>query len=124
MNVKKTALFILLLFICSNTSVYAIEAAGVFSIVNDKNKTIASSEVTFEEGESLYEVTKRGFDIEEANGHIIAINGVYSNPKENIHWAAFINGELVELELKEVSLFANDQVVWALKNWDKQEILK
>jgi hypothetical protein len=124
MNMKKSALFLLLLFVFSSSSVYAIEATGMFSIVNDKNETIASSEVTFEEGESLHEVTKRGFDIEEASGHIIAINGVYSNPKENIHWAAFINGELVELELKEVSLYANDQVVWALKNWDKQEILK
>ncbi len=121
---KKSALFLLLLFVFSSSSVCAIEATGMFSIVNDKNETIASSEVTFQEGDSIYEVTKRGFDIVEENGHIIAINGVYSTPEKNIHWAAFINGDLVELDVKEVSLYANDQVVWALKNWDKQEIMK
>lgn len=121
---KKTALFLLLftLLICSQA--YALETTGTFRIINDKNDTIASAHVTFQEGESLYAVTKRGFAIEESNGSIISINGVHSNPEKNIHWAAFINGEFVELGLKEVSLYANDQVVWALKNWDHEEIMK
>ena len=92
--------------------------------MNDKNETIVSKEVSFQEGETLYEVTKRAFDIEESEGHIISINGIHSIPKKNIHWAFFVNGKFIELGLDEIVLYANDDVVCALRNWDHQEILK
>ncbi|MDY0943187.1 DUF4430 domain-containing protein [Priestia megaterium] len=97
---------------------------STFRIVNDKNETIASKGVSFQEGETLYEVTKRAFNIEESHGNIISINGIHSIPKKNIHWAVFVNRNFIELGLDEVTLNENDDVVWALKNWDNQEILK
>lgn len=121
---KKTAILLLIFLLLIHSQAYALETSGTFRIINEKNETIASAKVTYQEGESLYSVTKRGFDIEESNGNIISINGVRSNPEKNLHWAAFINGEFVELGLKEVNLYANDQVVWALKNWDNEEIMK
>lgn len=122
--IKKAAILLLLFILMISSQAYALETTGTFRIVDDKNNTIASAQVTFQEGESLYAVTKRGFAIEESNGSIISINGVHSNPEKNLHWAAFINGEFVELGLKEVNLYANDRVVWALKNWDHEEIMK
>src|SRR3954464_5847089 len=124
MLIKKIviALSLCLFFIYSPT--FAFETSGTFRILNDKNETIISKEVSFQEGETLYEVTKRAFDIEESKGNIVSINGVYSIPEKNLHWAAFVNGEFVEPGLDEVLLYANDQVLWALKNWDKEEILK
>ncbi|WP_423251488.1 hypothetical protein [Priestia megaterium] len=41
-----------------------------------------------------------------------------------MHWAVFVNRNFIELGLDEVTLNENDEVVWALKNWDNQEILK
>jgi hypothetical protein len=121
---KKIALFLTLFLLFIYSPTLALETTGTFRIINDKKETIISKEVSFQEGEALYEVTKRAFDIEESKGNIVSINGVYSIPEKNLHWAAFVNGEFVEPGLDEVLLYANDQVLWALKNWDKEEILK
>ncbi|MGM0878544.1 MAG: DUF4430 domain-containing protein [Bacillota bacterium] len=124
MLVKKIAVFLVLFLFFVYSPTLALETMGTFRIINDKNETILSKEVSFQEGETLYEVTKREFDIEESKGNIISINGIHSIPKKNIHWTVFVNGNFIDLGLDEVSLYANDHVVWALKNWDNQEILK
>ncbi|MDO6851626.1 DUF4430 domain-containing protein [Priestia megaterium] len=124
MLIKKIliSLPLFLFFVYSPT--HALEVTSTFRIVNDKNETIASKEVSFQEGETLYEVTKRAFNIEESQGNIISINGIHSIPNKNIHWAVFVNRNFIELGLDEVTLNENDDIVWALKNWDNQEILK
>jgi Domain of unknown function (DUF4430) len=124
MLIKKISIFLTLFLLFFYSPTFAMETTGTFKIINDKNKIIVSKEVPFQEGETLYEVTKREFEIEESKGNIISINGVYSIPKKNIHWAAFVNGDFVELGSNEVTLYANDNVIWALKNWDNEEILK
>jgi Domain of unknown function (DUF4430) len=124
MLIKKITIFLTLFLLFIYSPTLALETTGTFRIINDKNEMIVSKEVSFQEGETLYEVTKRAFDIEESKGNIISINGVYSIPKKNLYWAAFVNGEFVEPGLDEILLYANDHVVWALKNWDKEEILK
>ena len=124
MLIKKIAISLPLFLFFVYCPTHALEMTSTFRIVNDKNVTIASKEVSFQEGETLYEVTKRAFNIEESQGNIISINGIHSIPKKNIHWAVFVNGNFIELGLDEVTLNENDDVVWALKNWDNQEILK
>ncbi|MEH7304202.1 DUF4430 domain-containing protein [Neobacillus drentensis] len=124
MLIKRIAIFLPLFLFFVYFPTLAIETTGTFRIINDNKETIVSKEVSFQEGETLYEVTKRTFDVEESKGNIISINGINSIPKKNIHWAAFVNGEFVEVGLDEVTLYANDHVVWALKNYDNEEILK
>jgi len=124
MLLKKIAMSLPLFLFYIVSPTFALDTTGTFKIFNDKNEIIISKEVSFQEGETLYEVTKRSFDIEESNGNIISINGVSSIPEKNIHWAAFVNREFVEVGLDEVNLYANDDVVWALRNWDNKEILK
>ena len=102
----------------------AFEATSTFRIINNKNETILSKEVSFQEGDTLYEVTKKAFDIEESEGHIVSINGIHSIPSKNIHWAFFVNGKFIELGANEIVLYANDDVVCALRDWDQEEILK
>jgi Domain of unknown function (DUF4430) len=120
---KKVAI-LLPLFLLFISPTLAIETTGTFRIINEKNEMIESKTVSFHEGETLYDVTKRAFYIQEFKGNIISINGVHSVPKKNLHWAPFVNGKFVNLGLDEVILYANDDVVWALKNWDHDEILK
>jgi hypothetical protein len=124
MLIKRIAIFLPLFLFFVYSPTLAIETTGAFRIMNDKKETIVSKEVSFQEGETLYEVTKRAFDVEESKDNIISINGINSIPKKNIHWAAFVNGDFVEVRLDEVNLYANDNVVWALKNYDNEEILK
>lgn len=124
MLIKKILIFLPLFVFVSYSPTHALEMTSTFRIVNDKNETIASKEVSFQEGETLYEVTKRAFNVKESQGNIISINGIHSIPKKNIHWAVFVNRNFIELGLDEVTLNENDDVVWALKNWDNQEILK
>lgn len=124
MLIKRIAIFLPLFLFLVYFPTHALETTGTFRIINNKKEIIVSKEVSFQEGETLYEVTKRTFDIEESKGNIISINGINSIPKKNIHWAAFVNGDFVEVGLDEVILYANDNVVWALKNYDNEEILK
>ncbi|MBD8847144.1 DUF4430 domain-containing protein [Priestia megaterium] len=124
MLIKKILIFLPIFLFVIYSPTHALEMTSTFRIVNDKNETIASKEVSFQEGETLYEVTKRAFNIEESQGNIISINGIHSIPKKNIHWAVFVNRNFIELGLDEVTLNENDDVVWALKNWENQEILK
>lgn len=120
---KKVAILLSLFFLFSSPTL-AIETTGTFRIMNEKNETIETKTVSFHEGETLLEVTKRAFIIEESNGHILSINGIRAVPKNNLHWAAFINGKFVNLGIDEVIVYANDDVLWALKNWDDEDILK
>lgn len=124
MFLKKTIIFLLPCLFFVYSQAFAFETTSSFRVMNEKNETIVSKEVSFQEGETLYEVTKRAFDIEEFEGSIISINGIHSIPNKNIHWAFFVNGKFIELGLDEIVLYANDDVVCALRNWDNQEILK
>ena len=120
---KKITILLSLFFLFSSPAL-AIETTGTFRIMNEKNETIETKTVSFHEGETLLEVTRRAFIIEESNGNILSINGIRTVPKSNLHWAAFVNGNFVNLGLDEVIVYANDDVLWALKNWDDEEILK
>ncbi len=124
MNMKKITICLFIFFFFVSSSVFAIDTVSTFKLMNQQNEAVLTKEVSFQEGETLYEVTKKAFDIEESQGHIISINGIRSIPEKNIHWAAFVNGHFVQLGLDEVTLYANDQVVWALRDWERLDILK
>ncbi|HWJ77493.1 MAG TPA: DUF4430 domain-containing protein [Niallia sp.] len=124
MIIKKTTIILPVFLFFIFSPALAFETTGTFRIINDKNETIVSKEVSFQEGETLYEVTKRAFDIGESEGNIISINSVHSIPEKNIHWAFFINGKFVEVGLDEITLYTNDYIVGALRSWDEEELLK
>lgn len=124
MNMKKLAICLFIFSFFVSSPVFAIDTLSTFKLMNQQNKTVLTKEVSFQEGETLYAVTKKAFDIEESQGHIVSINGIRSIPQKNIHWAVFVNGHFVQLGLDEVTLYANDQVVWALRDWNHLDILK
>lgn len=124
MNMKKMIICLFIFSFFVHSSAFAIGTVSTFKLMNQQNETVLTKEVSFQEGETLYAVTKRAFDIEESQGHIISINGIRSIPENNIHWTAFVNGHFVQLGLDEITLYANDQVVWALRDWDRLDILK
>ena len=64
---KKIAILLSLFFLFSSPTL-AIETTGTLRIMNEKNETIETKTVSFHEGETLHEVTKRAFTIEESNG--------------------------------------------------------
>ena len=124
LKVLKKITILLSLFFLFASPTLAIETTGTIRIMNDKNETIETKTVSFHEGETLLEITKRAFIIEESNGNILSINGISAVPEHNLHWAAFVNGKFVNLGIDEVIVYANDDVLWALKNWDDEDILK
>lgn len=103
---------------------YAVEVTGVVQIMDQNNKVIVKKNITFEEGDNIYDITKNNFDVTETNGMITGINGLVEKPTENIHWVAFIDGKFVEISPDDVGLYANNILTWALRDLDKQEIMK
>ncbi|WP_078410958.1 DUF4430 domain-containing protein [Priestia abyssalis] len=124
MKLKRMAVFLIIALLVISSPVFAIDTVSTFKLMNQQNELVLSKEVSFQEGETLYDVTKKAFEIEESQGHIISINGIRSIPEKNIHWAAFVNGHFVQLSLDEVTLYANDEIVWALRDWNRLDILK
>lgn len=124
MKLKRMAAFLIIALLVVSSPAFAIDTVSTFKLMNRQNEPVVSKEVVFQEGETLYDVTKKAFDIEESHGHIISINGIRSIPEENIHWAAFVNGHFVQVGLNEVTLYANDEIVWALRDWNNPDILK
>ena len=57
---KKITILLSLFFLFSSPTL-AIETTGTFRIMNEKNETIETKTVSFHEGETLLEVTKRAF---------------------------------------------------------------
>lgn len=124
MHIKKTILFLIFFLLFVHSQASAFEATSTFRIINNKNETLLSKEVSFQEGDTLYDVIKKTFEIDESEGHIVSINGIHSIPNKNIHWAFFVNGKFIELGVDEIVLYANDDVVCALRDFDQEEILK
>ena len=66
MLIKRMAIFLPLFLFFVYSPTLALETMGTFRIINDKKEIIVSKEVSFQEEETLYEVTRRTFDIEES----------------------------------------------------------
>ena len=58
MLIKKILIFLPIFLFVIYSPTHALEMTSTFRIVNDKNETIASKDISFQEGETLYEVTK------------------------------------------------------------------
>lgn len=77
---------------------------------------VTEKEVELTDG-SLYDLMKANFDVKDDNGFITDIEGVSQVPDKNLYWVFEINGEQVTKGAKEVTLQADDKVVWKLHDF-------
>lgn len=104
---------------CQNQSTTSTEETEVSSsevsqeatiTITEDDEEIVSKDVSFTEEESLMDVMKENFEIEEKDGFITAIDGHEQNESENKYWTFTINDEMATKGAADLSLTANDQV--------------
>lgn len=83
----------------------------------DGDKELSKKEVKFEDGQSLYDVLKGVYSVEDDDGMITSIDGHAQDEKSNKYWVFTINDEQVNSGAKDVTLKKDDRVVFKLEQF-------
>lgn len=83
----------------------------------DGDKELSKKQVSFEKGESLFDVLKETYAVEDDNGMITSIDGHAQDEKNNKYWVFTINDEQVNSGAKDVTLKKDDRVVFKLEQF-------
>jgi hypothetical protein len=80
-------------------------------------KALSKKQVSFEKGQSLFDVLKETYAVEDDNGMITSIDGHAQDEKNNKYWVFTINDEQVNSGAKDVTLKKDDRVVFKLEQF-------
>lgn len=83
----------------------------------DGDKELSKKQVSFEKGQSLFEVLKETYAVEDDKGMITSIDGHAQDEKNNKYWVFTINDEQVNSGAKDVTLKKDDRVVFKLEQF-------
>ncbi|MDU5509201.1 DUF4430 domain-containing protein [Enterococcus gilvus] len=98
------------------TSSEKVEEKASITLV-DGDKELSKKQVSFEKGESLFDVLKETYAVEDDNGMITSIDGHAQDEKNNKYWVFTINDEQVNSGAKDVTLKKDDRVVFKLEQF-------
>lgn len=93
-----------------------IEEKASITLV-DGDKELSKKQVSFEKGQSLFDVLKETYAVEDDNGMITSIDGHAQDEKNNKYWVFTINDEQVNSGAKDVTLKKDDRVVFKLEQF-------
>ncbi|SDD46542.1 protein of unknown function [Terribacillus halophilus] len=83
--------------------------------LTEDGKEISSKVVSFEEGDSLMDVMKENFDVEDDGGMITSINGHSQDKGKNKYWLYTVNGEMAEVGAADLELSEGDDIAFNLQ---------
>lgn len=81
---------------------------------NNGDSKVEKKTVEMKEKETLLDVMKKNFKIEDDNGFITSINGIKQDTKENKYWLFDVNGTPAVKGANETELKNGDHVKWDL----------
>ena len=94
------------------------ESAAKTSItLLDGEKELSKKDLSFKDGDSLFDVLKENYSIEDDEGMITAIDGHAQDAKNNKYWVFTINDEQVNVGAKDAKLKNDDRVVFKLEQF-------
>ncbi|MFD1018533.1 DUF4430 domain-containing protein [Thalassobacillus hwangdonensis] len=79
---------------------------------------LQEKEIEFEEGQSLMEVMKANFEVEESDGFITGVEGVSAEEGEEKAWFYTINGEEAMVGANDYELESGDQIAFDFHAWE------
>ncbi|ADU28761.1 DUF4430 domain-containing protein [Evansella cellulosilytica] len=90
------------------------------TIVNMRDETDAEEYLfAIDEGDTVMDVMESNFAIDNNNGFIEAIDGIYNAEGETYAWMYSVNGEQPTVGAEEYDLEAGDEVLFEFLNWDE-----
>ncbi|RAP31043.1 hypothetical protein C2W64_00215 [Brevibacillus laterosporus] len=92
-----------------------VENKIVVEVSTDQGKTkMAEKTIQFKGEQTLYEVMKNNFKVEDDNGFITSIEDVKQNPAEKKYWLYEVNGAPAVKGAKDFKVKDGDVVKWDL----------
>lgn len=127
-NVLALALVLLTLGACSTANNAAnteasssassqVESLKATFVIKESDDKVSQKEVTFTQDQTVMEVMKKEFKIEETDGFITAIDGVSQDEASKTYWMYNVNGELAPKGAAETKLSAGDTVEFYLQKF-------
>lgn len=98
----------------SSSKVEELKASFVIKESDDKQ---SKKEVSFTKGQTIMEVMKKEFKIEESKGMITSIDGVSQDEASKTYWMYKVNDELAPKLAGETKLSAGDKVEFYLEKF-------
>lgn len=83
-------------------------------IVKEDTDTI-SERVAFSKGDTIMDVLKANYDVEEKSGFITAIDGFEQDPKNKIYWFFKVNKKLAPKAADKIKAHEDDRVEFYLE---------
>lgn len=85
---------------------------------NNMEEEVDSKEVAIKEGQTLMDVMKENFEVEEAGGFINGIDGIKASESEKTYWHLVVNGEDAMTGANEIELKDGDKIEFDLRNYE------
>lgn len=96
----------------TTTSAKVTQTASVQ--LKDGKNSLATKTVDIKAGESLYDVMKNNFKIEDQDGFITSIDGLAQDKEAKKYWMFSVNGKMGEKGAKDTTVKVKDKVVFTL----------
>ncbi|KXT77125.1 Additional lipoprotein component of putative cobalamin ECF transporter [Streptococcus sp. DD10] len=98
----------------STSSSHISELKATVTIKESEDK-VTKKEVNFTDSQTVMDMMKSEFKIEETNGLITSINGVSQDQSKNTYWMYTVNGKMAEKGASETTLKNGDKVEFYLQ---------
>lgn len=94
-----------------------VETLKATFTIKESDEKVTTKEVTFSKDQTVMEVMKKEFKIEEKNGLITSIDGVSQNEATKTYWMYNVNGEMAPKGAAETKLSSGDKVEFFLQTF-------
>jgi len=119
---------VILLIACSSTGSENVgeqesssEQTGTITIVvseSEADEVFSEDEIEIADGDILMDVMKDNYDIDEDEGFINGIDGIFPEEDEEKSWIYSVNDEDALVGAHEYELSIDDEVVFDLQTWE------
>lgn len=87
-------------------------------IVDEEEVSDLTKEIEAEEGQSLMDVMKENYEIDEEDGFLKGIEGYEQSEEDNKWWMFQVNGEEGEVGAADYEVLENDDITWELTKFE------
>lgn len=94
-----------------------VEELKATFIIKESEDKVTKKEVTFTQDQTVMEVMKKEFKLEEKDGFITSIDGVSQDEATKTYWMYNVNGEMAPKMASETKLSAGDTVEFYLQKF-------
>lgn len=91
---------------------------GQVQLIVTTPKTKTDEKVTFQAGQTIMDVLKANYDVEETDGFITAIDGVKQDEAKQLYWLFDLNDEMAPKAADQIQVKDGDKIAFYQKSFE------